>query len=192
MQFGFYYDQTRCVGCYTCSVACKDWHDIPAGRANWMKVTCLEEGIFPHVFVSCLTRPCYHCEDAPCVESCPVDSITKREEDGIVVVDQDACLGEADCGVCREACPYGAPQFYDEENSRMQKCDLCLDRWQEGKKPICVEGCPLRALDAGPMNELIEKYGESRDAAGFRYDSSSRASVIMKGKVNPYRKTSPL
>ncbi len=192
MQFGFYYDQTRCVGCYTCSVACKDWHDIPAGRANWMKVTWLEEGIFPHVFVSCLTRPCYHCEDAPCVESCPVDAITKREEDGIIVVDQDTCLGKADCGVCREACPYGAPQFDDEKNSKMQKCDLCLDRWQEGKKPICVEGCPLRALDAGPMNELIEKYGESRDAAGFRYDSASRASVIMKGKVNPYRKTSPL
>ena len=102
MQLGFYYNQTRCVGCYTCAVACKDWHDIPAGRASWMKVTCIEEGKFPDVFVSYLTRPCYHCEEPTCVESCPSDAITKRAEDGIVVVDREACLGETDCGACLE------------------------------------------------------------------------------------------
>jgi anaerobic dimethyl sulfoxide reductase subunit B (iron-sulfur subunit) len=152
-----------------------------------MKVTCIEEGKFPDVFVSYLTRPCYHCAEPTCVESCPVDAITKREEDGIVVVDREACLGETDCGACLDACPYGAPQFGDEENPKMQKCDLCLERWDEGRKPICVEGCPLRALDAGPMEELREKYGESHEAAGFSYDAPTKASVIMKGKVNPFK-----
>jgi anaerobic dimethyl sulfoxide reductase subunit B (iron-sulfur subunit) len=121
------------------------------------------------------------------VESCPVEAITKREEDGIVIVDQDTCLGEKDCGACLDACPYGAPQFGDEENPKMQKCDLCLERWEGDKKPICVEACPVRALDAGSMDELREKYGESHMAAGFSYNSTSKASVIIKGKVNPYK-----
>ena len=96
-------------------------------------------------------------------------------------------MGETDCGACLDACPYSAPQFGDEENPRMQKCNLCLERWDEGRKPICVEGCPLRALDAGPMEELREKYGESHEAAGFSYDAPTKASVIMKGKVNPFK-----
>lgn len=186
MQLGFYFNQTRCVGCYTCSVACKDWHDTPAGGANWMKVTCLEEGTFPNVFVSYLVRPCYHCENPPCVECCPVEAITKRKQDGIVVVDRDICLGKTACGNCANVCPYGAPQFGLEEDAKMQKCDLCFERWEEGKKPICVEGCPLRALDAGPLDELKKKYGESREAAGFFYHPASNASIIMKGKKNPH------
>lgn len=59
MQLGFYFDQTRCVGCFACAVACKDWHDIPAGPVNWMKVQCIEEGTFPHLFVAYIIRTCY-------------------------------------------------------------------------------------------------------------------------------------
>ena len=117
MQLGFYFNQTRCVGCYTCTVACKDWHDIPAGRANWLGVTCIEEGFFPNPFVAYLLRPCYHCADPPCVPSCPVEAITKREADGIVMVDRAACLGESSCSACQEACPYGAPQFVEQFGS---------------------------------------------------------------------------
>lgn len=183
MQLGFYFDQTRCVGCFTCAVACKDWHDIPAGIANWMGMTCIEEGSFPNLFVAYLIRSCYHCEEPPCVNVCPAQAITKREEDGIVVVDREACLGESACGgMCREACPYKAPQYRDDADAKMEKCDLCLERWQQGKMPICVEACPMRALDAGPLDELRAKYGDNRDAAGFDYIPESGPSIVMKGK----------
>jgi len=192
MQLGFYFDQTRCVGCFTCAVACKDWHDIPAGSANWMGVTCIEKGNFPNLFVAYLTRPCYHCEIPACVEACPVEAITKREEDGIVVVDREACLGEAACGgLCREACPYDAPQFRDQAEDKMEKCDLCLERWQQGKRPICVEACPMRALDAGPLDELRLKYGDDRVAAGFVYFPEIKPSILMKGKQNPTKDSTP-
>jgi anaerobic dimethyl sulfoxide reductase subunit B (iron-sulfur subunit) len=152
-----------------------------------MKVTCFEEGNFPNVFVSYLIRPCYHCTNPPCREVCPVEAITKRKRDGIVVVDRDACIGKTDCGACVDACPYGAPQFDNDEDAKMQKCDLCLERWQEGKSPICVESCPLRALDAGPLEELKAKYGERYEATGFVYDTEAKPSIIMKSKINPYK-----
>ena len=184
MQLGFYFDQTRCIGCFTCCVACKDWHNIPAGPAHWMRVTTLEEGKFPNVFVAHLSTPCYHCENPVCIKDCPVDAISKRNEDGIVVVDREACLGKSDCGVCKDACPYGAPQFGGGEDDKVQKCGFCQERWQEGKKPVCVEACPMRALDAGPMEELMEKYGNVKEAAGFAYSQEIRPSVVMKNKGN--------
>jgi anaerobic dimethyl sulfoxide reductase subunit B (iron-sulfur subunit) len=182
MQVGFYFDQTRCVGCYTCSVACKDWHDIPAGSVNRISVSCIEKGAFPRPFVAYLVRPCYHCEKPVCVEACPVNAITKREKDGIVLVDQEVCLGESVCGgMCRQACAYNAPQFEDYLDSKMEKCDFCLERWEQGKMPVCVEACPVRALDAGILDELVAKYGYGREGAGFSY-TDCKPSLIMKGK----------
>jgi len=75
-----------------------------------------------------------------------------------VTVDREMCLGKDNCHMCLEACPYESPQFGFEENARMQKCDLCVDRWAEGKKPVCVGGCPMWALDVGPLDELRAKY----------------------------------
>ena len=185
MQLGFYFDQTRCVGCFTCVVACKDWHDIPAGSANWMEVRCIEEGTFPNLFIAYLTRPCYHCENPPCVDLCPVQAINKSSENGIVTVDRDVCLGMQECGgLCKEACPYQAPQFSNEADAKMQKCDLCLERWRQGEKPICVEACPMRALDAAPLDELRKKYGDIQEAAGFAYSLAIKSSIVMKTKVN--------
>jgi anaerobic dimethyl sulfoxide reductase subunit B (iron-sulfur subunit) len=183
MQLGFYFDQTRCIGCFTCCIACKDWHDIPAGPAHWLRVTEIEEGKFPAVFVAYLSTPCYHCEDPACMESCPVDAINKRIEDGIVVVDREVCLGESDCGACKDACPYSAPQFGAEDNGKMQKCDFCLERWQEGRKPVCIEACPMRALDAGPREELKGRYGQTKAAAGFVYTDEVKPSVVFKDKT---------
>jgi anaerobic dimethyl sulfoxide reductase subunit B (iron-sulfur subunit) len=80
------------------------------------------------------------------------------------------------------ACPYDAPQFREGENPTMEKCDLCLERWQEGKKPICVEACPTRALDAGPLEELRVTYGECREGELFSYDASCEPSVNFKPK----------
>ena len=125
MQIGFYFDQTRCTGCSACRVACKDWNDIPAGPENWMRVLYTEKGKFPKPFVSYMVAPCWHCAEPVCATACPVDAITKRAEDGIVLVDSDVCLGNKECDVkCLKACPYDAPQFGPDEGAKMRKCQL--------------------------------------------------------------------
>lgn len=189
MQLTFYFNQTRCIGCYTCTVACKDWHDVPAGPASWIRVKIIEEGKYPQPFVAFLSSPCYHCTKPACVAACPVNAITKREQDGIVVVDRDVCLGKEKCQLCLESCLYSAPQFGAEKNAKMQKCDMCIERWAEGKKPICVAACPVRALDAGTSEQMVAKYGKVREAVGFTYHDKLSPSVIFKPKtkVGPTR-----
>ena len=181
MQLGFYFDQTRCPGCLTCVVACKDWHDVPPGPASWIRIDTIEKGKYPHLSVSHLFSTCFHCAAAPCIDACPVDAIAKRAEDGIVTVDKETCLGLDGCGgACQIACPYDSPQFGSEPDARMEKCDFCLERWAEGKKPICVAACPTRALDAGPMDEMKSKYGEGVTAVGFTYREESKPSIVAK------------
>ena len=182
MQMGFYFDQTRCIGCFTCIVACKDWNDVPAGPASWRRVTIIEKGKYPDLFVAALTTSCYHCAEPACVQACPVNAITKRAEDGVVVVDREACLGRDNCDSCLQYCPYDAPQFGAEENAKMQKCHFCIDRLAENKKPICVDSCPMRALDAGPLDELRAKYGDIQEAEGFTYSPELAPAIIFKPK----------
>ncbi len=183
MQLGFYFDQSRCIGCYTCVVACKDWHDVDAGPANWVRIRTIEKGKFPDLSVSFLFTTCFHCSNLPCVKACPVKAITKREN-GIVLVNTETCLGGETCKfACRMVCPYGAPQFSSKPNAHMQKCDLCLDRWEIKKKPICVDSCPVRALDAGPLDELQAKYGDMQEAEGFSRRRKIMSSIIFKGKL---------
>lgn len=183
MQIGFYFDQTRCTGCDACIVACEDWYDVPANQAKWMRVLYRERGKCPEVFVSHLVSPCYHCASPLCIPACPVKAISKRKGDGIVLVDQEACLGNVKCKVaCLKACPYDVPQFGPEPDAKMQKCNLCLERWEEKKKPICVEACPTRALDAGPLDKLKARYGKARKADGFVYSKKTMPSIVFKPK----------
>ncbi|NVM35084.1 MAG: 4Fe-4S dicluster domain-containing protein [Candidatus Lokiarchaeota archaeon] len=183
MQVGFYFDQTRCIGCSACAVACKDWHDIPAGSEKWMRILYNERGKFPNVFVSYLINPCFHCEDPVCIPVCPVNAITKREEDGIVIVDSNICIGNEECdSKCLKACPYDAPQFGPEKGAKMRKCHFCLDRYLEGKLPACIETCRTRALDAGTLEELESKYGNIKNADNFTYSQRTKPAIIFKSK----------
>ncbi|MCP4682802.1 MAG: 4Fe-4S dicluster domain-containing protein [Desulfobacterales bacterium] len=189
MQMGFYFDQTRCTGCSSCRVACKDWNDIPAGPENWMRIHYQEMGKFPNVFVSYMIGACFHCTDPVCVQACPVSAISKRDEDGIVIVDSNVCQGSEECDVkCLKACPYDAPQFGPEKNAKMRKCSFCMDRHLDGKEPICVEACPVRALDTGPLKELEEKYGSKAAAQGFKYSERTKPAIVIKAKI---KKNSP-
>lgn len=186
MHIGFYFDQTRCTGCSACRVACKDWNDVPAGPQNWMRVLYTEKGKFPQPFVSYMIAPCWHCAEPLCAAACPVDAIAKRAEDGIVLVDSEVCLGNAECDLkCLKACPYDAPQFGPENNAKMHKCNFCLDRHLQGKLPDCIEACPVRALDAGPLAELEKKYGSNKEAVDFKYSQRAKPAVVIKAKTLP-------
>jgi len=83
VQLAFYFDQTRCTGCHTCAVACKDWHDLPAELVQWRRVSTCEEGKFPNVLVRHLSISCAHCASPACAAACPEDAISKRPGDGL-------------------------------------------------------------------------------------------------------------
>lgn len=189
-QFGFYFDQTRCIGCYTCAIACKDWNDIDAASVNWMRVTQILKGKYPNLKMVYLSIACNHCSDPPCIKVCPTKAISKRISDGIVVINQDDCMGYQACGAkCLKACPWDAPQFADLENAKMQKCNLCYDRLENKQHPICVEACPMYAIDVGPIEKLKEKYKHTNEAEGFIYNKRIQPSIIFKPKIiSEYKK----
>jgi NADPH-dependent glutamate synthase beta subunit-like oxidoreductase len=130
----------------------------------------------------------YHpAKRARTVEIAPEDRLKDFGEvqqdlsDDMVVEEAQRCLS---CGyACAQSCPYGAPQFGEEENARMQKCDFCRDVWSDQDKPICVEACPMRALDAGPLHELEAKYGQCREGAGFAWSAKTNPSVVIRPKA---------
>lgn len=184
MQMGFYYDQTLCTHCAACVVACKDWHDVPAGPVSYVRIAVIERGVYPDVAVSQVIRTCYHCANPACVSGCPAEAVIKRPQDGIVLVNSDKCIGRGSCGVCKEQCPYGAPQFGTEQGAKMQKCDFCLERLAEGKEPICVGACPMKALDAGPIEELKAKYGEVMEADGFVFVEKLSPSIVFNPMID--------
>ncbi len=182
-QIGIYINQDRCMGCFACAVACKDWYDIDAGPVKWIRIKEIEQGTFPNPTLTFLPSLCYHCEDPSCIKACPSSAINKRESDGIVLVDQEKCIGKTECGErCLDACPWDAPQFGPEQNPKMQKCNLCYERLEKNQQTICVEACPMYALDVGPQDKLKEKYGDTVEAIGFKYSEKIKPSVIFKIK----------
>jgi len=100
-------------------------------------------------------RSCLHCETPACVTVCPTGASYKRAEDGIVLVDEDKCIG---CKLCSWACPYGARE-YSEVEGVMKKCTLCVDRIYNEKldeadrQPACVQACPTKARHFGDLGD---------------------------------------
>ena len=158
-QIGFYFDQTRCAGCKTCQVACKDKNRLGVGPVV-RKVVSRQVGSFPTVKMYHVSASCNHCETPACMAKCPTGALSKNE-DGAVVRDAEACIG---CSSCVNACPYGHPQI-DEASGLSVKCDACSEWRAAGYLPACVEACPYRALDFGDIEELREKYGDDAVSA---------------------------
>ncbi len=180
-QMGIYFDQSRCTGCFTCVIACKDWYDTPAYTPGRMRVSCIEHGTFPDLFAAYLALSCGHCQNPPCMAACPESAISKDPSTGIVTVDPNKCVGNTRCPEkCRKACPWDVPQFAPEAGARMDKCDLCADRIKHGQQAICVEACPMHAIDIGPLDELYQKYGDQKEAEGFVYKKRFAPAVVFK------------
>ncbi len=178
MQYGFFFDQSRCTGCQVCTVACKSSHDLPPGPLKYLRIYQYERGAFPEVRLQVQWVPCYHCKEPVCAENCPTEAIYKEEGFGAVLVDPDMCIG---CRMCYDECPYGAPVFEsDDPDCVAQKCDMCVDRLKEGKKPICVMACPLRALDFGPLAELEATYGQLKALPDLPDSGTTEPSVVFK------------
>lgn len=181
-QYGFYIDSSKCTGCKTCQLSCKDNKDLDAG-INYRRIyeyaggDWLKEGEIyrQSVYSYYLSIACNHCDEPACTKVCPSGAMHKRE-DGFVVVDKDICIG---CQYCAMACPYGAPQ-YDKEKGHMTKCDGCYERVAESLDPICVGSCPLRALEFGSIVELREKYGTNADIAPLPSSLVTKPNVVIK------------
>lgn len=180
MQTGFYFDQSRCTGCYACVAACRSWNELGQESPDPIVIGSQERGKFPNVSLTHLFVTCFHCAEPKCVTACPDGLLVKRAEDGIVVVENaEQCTA---CGLCVEACPYDAPKVGSGGSTRIVKCNMCLDRLAGGKPPACVAACPTAALDAGPMDKLTAQHGNRRVLAGLPDYRETKPSVTFKAK----------
>ena len=177
-QYGFFIDQSRCIACKQCTISCMQWHDIPPGTVKWMRVYQWETAVFPDVRLHMLPVMCYHCENPVCIKACPNGAIYKEEKYGAVLVDPEKCTGTRKCW---KACPYGAPQFQgDEPSTKMSKCNMCIERLEQGLTPICVLSCSMRALEFGPLEELERKYGHLKRLEDMPKESITKPAVVFK------------
>ncbi len=157
MQLGFIHNNVDCIGCRACEMACKDKNGLPAGP-RFRRVQYIEGGTFPEVFAFKINMSCNHCSEPACLPTCPTGAIFKHKENGIVDIDSTLCIG---CRRCEAACPFGAPQFNPIDNI-VQKCNMCVDEIEAGRKPYCVMACMMRVLDVGPIDQLREGKYETK------------------------------
>lgn len=141
-------DLRRCIGCHSCSVACKAEFNVPLGVwRSWVKQ--VEVGTYPHVKRYFMPRLCNHCDNPSCVRACPTRASYVRPEDNTVQVKEDRCIG---CRLCIAACPYNS-RFSHPEKKIANKCTFCIHRVDKGLVPACVNTCQANARIFGDLND---------------------------------------
>lgn len=174
--YGMVFDLRRCIGCNACTVACKQENSLPDG-IFFTKTLSVEVGTYPNVQRTYVPTLCNQCEDAPCQRVCP-SGATTTDENGIVQVDAEQCIG---CGSCAVACPYDQRSLVSAEALKgglfkdgnltpfeeqgyerfiagtMVKCDFCSERVGAGLEPACVATCPTDARIFGDLDDPDSK-----------------------------------
>ena len=168
-RLGLVVDLDICVGCHACAVNCKEWNSggVSAPLTDLLPYDAEPDGVWfnrVHTYevgegsegrTVHFPRSCLHCAEPACVTVCPTGASFKRAEDGIVLVDEDLCIG---CKLCSWACPYDAREF-DQDVGVMKKCTLCIDRIYnetfapEDRVPACVSTCPASARHFGDLGD---------------------------------------
>ena len=163
----------RCVGCHTCTMACKMQNNVPEGLL-WNRVLTTNcdvvdgaEGTYPNVSRVYTPIACQHCQNAACQRVCPTGA-TYKDEKGRVEIDYEKCIG---CRMCMAACPYNARVFNWQTPVRTtganygdaavpvrpkgvaEKCTLCKERTDNGEEPMCVVCCPAHARIFGDLDD---------------------------------------
>ncbi|MDA8234674.1 MAG: 4Fe-4S dicluster domain-containing protein [Clostridia bacterium] len=197
-QWVFVVDTYRCIGCGRCVMACKEENAVPLDKEvyrTWVeRYVEREEGVtiespgggldFPlqapeegkQFFVSKL---CNQCQDPPCVQVCPV-SATYRTEDGVVLVDNQRCVG---CRYCIQACPYGT-RFLHPVTHVADKCTWCYHRLVKGMRPACVTICPVGARKFGNREDSdseVTKILEKERVRGLKPEKGTKPQVFYLG-----------
>lgn len=165
-RLGMIIDLTTCIRCRACMVACKTEHSIPTGKHNgheYHRISVLEYEIGKYPKVSRIFAPilCMQCQNAPCIDICPVEGALVRREDGTILIEPTRCIG---CKLCIRVCPYDA-MYFNEEDLVADKCDLCSKRIDKSLDPACVATCMNNAIIIGDIenpeseiSEMIQKY----------------------------------
>lgn len=175
-QMAILLDLDRCVGCHTCTVACKMENNVRLG-SFWSKVLQIgPTGKFPDMELYFLPVLCQHCENPQCVWVCPTGASHKRE-DGIVLIDKEKCVG---CKYCIMACPYGV-RYYNEEEGVVEKCTLCAHLVDREEEPPCVSQCSAKGRFIGdiddPNSEISKKIREAGDNVHTLADVGNHPSI---------------
>lgn len=146
MRYAMAIEVNKCVGCADCVVACQTENNVPHGYSrDWIVERV--SGSYPDVSLHFESQRCNHCEDTPCVRTCPTGA-SFIDEGGIVKVTHDECIG---CGSCIEACPYDARYFHPD--GYVDKCTFCDHRVKEGMDPACVSVCPTYCMHFGDLDD---------------------------------------
>ena len=172
-------DLRRCVGCQTCTAACKEGNNTPP-TVQWRRVLDIEVGEYPDVRRVFVPTGCQQCANPPCMDVCP-STATRQRPDGIVTIDAELCIG---CTYCVMACPYEARYMITEDAyafgdaptakeaagrkhavGTVTKCDFCAARIDKGvaagktagvdpeATPLCVNSCISGALAFGDIED---------------------------------------
>lgn len=148
-RYGFVIDVSRCIDCRACMVSCSVENTVPY---NHTRIWVHDQGVqgeFPNLKRSFVPYNCMHCENPPCTEVCVSGATYKNKENGLVLVDQEACIG---CGFCVEACPYDV-RYLDEQRGVVDKCTGCVQRVEVGQAPACVATCLGGSRMFGDFND---------------------------------------
>ena len=169
LDYGFFIDPSRCIGCEACVSACAECETHRGHTMIHM------DFIDRHSTIATVPTVCMHCDRPTCAEVCPADAV-KQTEDGVVQSSlKPRCIA---CSNCVLACPFGVPKM-KSELEQMMKCDMCYDRTSAGKRPMCATVCPSQALAYVPIDHIQRTRREKPNNVFFFGNERVTTKVFM-------------